>query len=740
MGSIQGSPDTSFGSNDFSPNTSFGSIELSPGTPLGYDFEDSQTRAQLELIDDLQKLGVSNYLGLPQLVVVGDQSTGKSSVLQAVTEVPFPINDEMCTRFATEIVHKRTSAEQGTTVKFEIIPGNEVASPRKEALSAWSPAGFDGNAELNKSTMESVFEQARDMIFSDSFRKSIRKQNASQLSSSTLRITRSGPKETNFAIVDIPGLIRGDDSHAESRTAKQLVQKYLENPRSIIVLVIDIIDTERQEVFQLLKNLPDQETRVIGVINKCDTKQKKSHDWVFDLIENDPLKSKHYLKEGWYGLRNRQASEADISDEERDKLERSFFAGLDWKSLNSNKLGRHHLKKALIQMRNQHIKKSIPAMICDIQDKLDECIQEINKLGEPRTDNQARFTLVNKIAARYSAMAEGALNGRYEVLSSEKMFARKLIRDNLESFQKDMANGGLNVPFGKPDMDAKIFAHIEEPNWAQKLTELPIYALISSAIKKYRAKEDIGEVNPEVKDHLWREQTTNWNKIAAQSLDKVERTIESVNAILFQEACPDNLLRSNLQIWLQDEFRKASLEAREEMERLIANEKHDHLFTLHPLKRERQQNLQSERVKACGDEFKLRGEDYVGPYGLAECQQIKPLPTEVVVNSLIYKNAEVVGILNTHDSLAAHYDVALYRFIDNFALQVVERHLLGPFGPLRLFNPEYVTKKLYGEKNADELSRLADEDPATAQARAKFETQRTSLEEGKIRVQNFMVL
>jgi hypothetical protein len=33
---------------------------------------------------------------------------------------------------------------------------------------------------------------------------------AKNLSESILRITRSGPKETNFAIVDIPGLVRGN--------------------------------------------------------------------------------------------------------------------------------------------------------------------------------------------------------------------------------------------------------------------------------------------------------------------------------------------------------------------------------------------------------------------------------------------------------------------------------------------------------------------------------------------------
>jgi len=65
---------------------------------------------------------------------------------------------------------------------------------------------------------------------------------------------------------------------------------------------------------------------------------------------------------------------------------------------------------------------------------------------------------------------------------------------------------------------------------------------------------------------------------------------------------------------------------------------------------------------------------------------------------------------------------------------------LGPRGPLRLFNSQYVAEKLYGAKNETELSNLADENPATAQRRAKYESQKSSLEEGKIRVQNFKVI
>jgi GTPase SAR1 family protein len=38
-----------------------------------------------------------------QLVAVGDQNTGKSSVLQAITEVSFPVKDSTCTRFPIQI-------------------------------------------------------------------------------------------------------------------------------------------------------------------------------------------------------------------------------------------------------------------------------------------------------------------------------------------------------------------------------------------------------------------------------------------------------------------------------------------------------------------------------------------------------------------------------------------------------------------------------------------------------------
>ena len=44
----------------------------------------------LDVIDQLRSEGVSRYVGLPLLIVCGDQSSGKSSVLEAISGLDFP--------------------------------------------------------------------------------------------------------------------------------------------------------------------------------------------------------------------------------------------------------------------------------------------------------------------------------------------------------------------------------------------------------------------------------------------------------------------------------------------------------------------------------------------------------------------------------------------------------------------------------------------------------------------------
>jgi hypothetical protein len=83
--------------------------------------------SDVQLLDDIDKFrshGISHLVALPQLVVYGDQSSEKSSVLEAISGIPFLTKDNLYTRFATKVILRRTSDEQ---VSVTITPG-----PRRE--------------------------------------------------------------------------------------------------------------------------------------------------------------------------------------------------------------------------------------------------------------------------------------------------------------------------------------------------------------------------------------------------------------------------------------------------------------------------------------------------------------------------------------------------------------------------------------------------------------------------------
>lgn len=83
--------------------------------------EQLQTPQQVELldkIDELRSQGLGHYgISLPQLVVCGDQSSGKSSLLEGLTRLRFPTREGLCTTFATEVIlQKATKVEIMCTV------------------------------------------------------------------------------------------------------------------------------------------------------------------------------------------------------------------------------------------------------------------------------------------------------------------------------------------------------------------------------------------------------------------------------------------------------------------------------------------------------------------------------------------------------------------------------------------------------------------------------------------------
>lgn len=100
---------------------------------------DSESLADPLLLDKIDKLfacNVGEYIDLPQLVVVGDQSSGKSSVLEGLTRLAFPRDSGLCTRFATQIIFRRTEKSK-RNITASIIPGGHIDNEQAAQLRGW---------------------------------------------------------------------------------------------------------------------------------------------------------------------------------------------------------------------------------------------------------------------------------------------------------------------------------------------------------------------------------------------------------------------------------------------------------------------------------------------------------------------------------------------------------------------------------------------------------------------------
>ncbi len=87
-------------------------------------------------------------------MVVGSQSSGKSSLLESLTGFSFPRGQGLCTRYATQITLRRNSVK---SIVISIIPWRDSDQDRKDRLREfhYELNDFDGK------TLAGVIEKVR---------------------------------------------------------------------------------------------------------------------------------------------------------------------------------------------------------------------------------------------------------------------------------------------------------------------------------------------------------------------------------------------------------------------------------------------------------------------------------------------------------------------------------------------------------------------------------------------------
>ncbi|KAL8768241.1 MAG: hypothetical protein Q9209_005471 [Squamulea sp. 1 TL-2023] len=422
-------------------------------------FHNEHTQRLFEAIDELRSCGADTDIGcLPELVIVGDQSVGKSSLLQSLTDISFPVASQLCTRFPTRIVSRRTpnddeniriSIEPAAADSFGAFALKENRDEKAKRLNAYNDfAHSSPNMTLDEFTARA--KQAQELmgikhdVTTDNGVHTSGKRNFAR---DVLKVEISGPNRSYFSILDVPGVFQSltkDLTLDEKVGVRDMVARYMQPQQSIIICVASgNNDLANQAAFDMasLHDLPLQ--RTVGVITKCDISQDKNQ--VLSLAQN---KEKH-LNHGWFVVRNRSPEEIEshISSAERHRREMTFFDSQPWTILPESRRGIQALKKYLADLLCKRIQETFPTIVDRIKHGQTATSAQVKKLGPARNTIELKRTYLTGIAQQFYGLTSQALRGRYHGLVDDTLKIRKHIREANDAFAFKMRLDGHCVAF-----------------------------------------------------------------------------------------------------------------------------------------------------------------------------------------------------------------------------------------------------------------------------------------------------
>ncbi len=480
----------------------------------------------LDIIDELRAVGVGGLVELPQLIVCGNQSSGKSSVLEAISRVRFPAKSNVCTRFATEVILRRSAVSK---IKISIEPGSSSWFNVERANRIRS---FTHEEYTDGDDLPNLIERAKEYM-------GITEAENSGFSDDTLKIEISGPDKPELTLVDLPGLYystsqqQGKEGIAITRN---LTEKYMKNTRSIILAVISAkADYHLQKVLNISERYDPERERTLGIITQPDILEAGSEeeDSYLAFLRNE----KTHLQLGWHALRNRSFETRNASDNDRDQQEKEFFNKSRWCTISRESVGVDSLRRRLSSILLKHIQRNLPDLISDIRQKISVREQTLSKLGPSRTTlPQQRGFLLN-ISSAFERVMTQALSGMYadeffggmgETTSSDddNRLLRATIRRLNDFFSEAMTlRGNRRIivesnsfeatrpmsSFGNPYMVGWTPVYIQRKKLEEESTELA---------RRNRGVELPGVANQLLVGRLFRDQSKPWEEVARNHLVK----------------------------------------------------------------------------------------------------------------------------------------------------------------------------------------------------------------------------
>ncbi|KAH6686152.1 P-loop containing nucleoside triphosphate hydrolase protein [Plectosphaerella plurivora] len=308
------------------------------------------TKKMIEIRNMLQKVGQSSTLTLPSIVVIGSQSSGKSSVLEAIVGHEFlPKGSNMVTRRPIELTLVNTpdtDAEYGEFPDLGLRRITDFTSIQRTLT------------ELNLAVPDSE-----------------------AVSHDPIHLTVYSPHVPDLSLIDLPGYIQvvgQNQPLALKQKIAELCDKYIQPPNVILAISAADVDLANSAALRASRRVDPRGERTIGVVTKMDLVDAPRGASI--------LTDKQYpLRLGYVGVVSRAPASSGLFNRGPSNLmsaiaknEESFFSAhpVEFGEGAGVNIGTVTLRKKLMTVLEQTMSASLQSTSDAIKQELEEASYE----------------------------------------------------------------------------------------------------------------------------------------------------------------------------------------------------------------------------------------------------------------------------------------------------------------------------------------------------------------------------
>jgi len=308
----------------------------------------TSVKNELDIIDDIKTRLIimhnSSFKNeiekeIPQFVVVGAQSSGKSSVLKMISGIELPTDSRLCTRIPC-MIKMRRDKEQTIKVMLNNHNGTQTDFTEDSISQAIEKA--------QKSALKSdIYNDIQDNEFADKH---------------LIEISIFGNDKANISLIDLPGFT--SISTEKSDRIESLVKQYITQPGTLVLHIIKA----NQDYGSILGNnfMKDNVLgNIVTVLTHCDEENESSKHIpnTLNAITGDIF--------------------AVLANSDNVQDEKSKFTKLTYLNQHpSIECGTEYLKKYIEERIKRHMKEQLPKALQKLEEVREEINEEINSIPE----------------------------------------------------------------------------------------------------------------------------------------------------------------------------------------------------------------------------------------------------------------------------------------------------------------------------------------------------------------------